>query len=73
MARESSAEVDDNVTATDVGPLKWMAPEQIRDRSFSQASDVYAFGVLHQNLARYSPPLRAVAVVVGRVVTPGGD
>jgi tRNA A-37 threonylcarbamoyl transferase component Bud32 len=29
-----------------VGPVRWMAPEAIRDRKYSSASDAFSFGVL---------------------------
>lgn len=32
-------------TKSDVGPLKWMAPECIRDKVYSVKSDTWAFGV----------------------------
>ena len=34
-----------SATYTNVGPLKWMAPEAISDFKFSQQSDVYSFGI----------------------------
>jgi len=39
-------ENESHTTKSDVGPIKWMAPECIRDRLYSFKSDVWAFGVL---------------------------
>lgn len=35
-----------NVTNSNVGPVRWMPPEALIARSYSKASDVYAFGVV---------------------------
>lgn len=31
---------------SDIGPVRWMAPESLRDKTYSPASDVYMFGVM---------------------------
>jgi serine/threonine protein kinase len=36
---------DDNRTKSDVGPLKWMAPEAIMESLYSTKTDVFAFGI----------------------------
>ena len=46
MARLVPAHVREAQTASLVGPIKWMAPEQIERRAYSKASDVFSFGVL---------------------------
>ncbi len=43
-------------TKQEVGPVRWMAPEQMEKHVYSQASDVFAFGVvLYEIWAREMP------------------
>jgi serine/threonine protein kinase len=44
LSRRAFGEVE-NQTKSDVGPLKWMAPEAIKNRVYSQRSDVWSYGV----------------------------
>jgi hypothetical protein len=51
MARDSAAGEGDAAayyqqTTTTTGPLKWMAPEQLKKRSVSYKADVYSYGIL---------------------------
>jgi hypothetical protein len=45
-------------TASDVGPVKWSAPEAIRRRRYSEASDVFSFGVLLYEMVAQGAPWR---------------
>ncbi|PRP76206.1 flagellin-sensitive 2 [Planoprotostelium fungivorum] len=43
----SRQQVDDvQTTATMIGPIRWMAPEAIRERKYSNKTDVFSFGIL---------------------------
>jgi serine/threonine protein kinase len=62
MARDMSGVAEQQTTAH-IGPLRWMAPEQIARLAYSQASDVFAFGVLLYEIFAREQPWRGVANV----------
>ena len=45
MSRINLSEEDANKTNSNVGPIRWMAPECIKFRKYSFKSDVWAFGI----------------------------
>ena len=56
MAREMDDEEYTNRTMNPVGPLKWMAPEQMHQCAYSKASDVFSFGVVLYEMFHRQPP-----------------
>jgi serine/threonine-protein kinase CTR1 len=46
FARLKAAHQSRGQTAAGLGPIKWMAPEALRMGTYSEASDVFAFGVV---------------------------
>jgi len=45
-----------NFTKTDVGPLKWMAPEAIKNQSYSIKTDMYSLGVTFTEILNREDP-----------------
>jgi len=66
------AEADENKTKSDVGPIKWMSPESIKDKVYSDKSDVWSFGVtLWEVLTRKNPyPQMDLITVATKVCFP---
>jgi len=70
MSRVLVDKNQENVTKSDVGPLKWMAPECIVDQKYSPKSDSYAWGItVIEMLTRKEPYPGIDAVNVAIKVT----
>jgi len=68
MSRVLSDVNHGDVTKSDVGPLKWMAPECISEKKYSPKSDTYAFSItLIEMLSRGEPypNVGALGVAIG--------
>ena len=73
MARELESVYSgvEQQTAASVGPIRWMAPEQLTRLAYSRASDVFAFGVLLYEIWARAAPWAGLANVnvITQVVT----
>jgi len=49
-----------NVTMTTVGPLRWMSPESLADREYSEKSDVWSYGIVLWEMLSRQPPYPGV-------------
>ncbi|PRP74687.1 protein kinase, TKL group [Planoprotostelium fungivorum] len=73
MSREHKDDETSGKTKTKVGPLKWMAPESLRNMEYSKKSDVYSYGVTCWEILTGEEPyadLDSVQVAI-RVTTKG--
>ncbi len=48
--------MDTGTTKTDIGPVRWMAPESLKNRSYSKNSDVWSFGILVYEISARQEP-----------------
>jgi len=56
LSRKIEQNKDHHTTATNMGPIKWMAPESLTKRIFSPASDAWSFAVtIYEILMREEP------------------
>jgi serine/threonine protein kinase len=46
MSRVLEDKQGEQTTANNVGPIRWMAPEAIRSKKYSAASDCFSFAIL---------------------------
>lgn len=56
LSRVLSPDQEEQNTKSEVGPLKWMAPESISKRVFSKKSDAWMFGVVCYELVSHQLP-----------------
>jgi serine/threonine protein kinase len=77
MSRSLDADDDarsglEMVTTNKVGPIAWMAPEQLSRGAYSKASDVFSIGVLLFEVYAKNPPWRGVPLINVAVNVMGG-
>ncbi|PRP82637.1 putative leucine-rich repeat receptor-like protein kinase [Planoprotostelium fungivorum] len=56
LSREQGNTDGASQTQSTIGPVKWMAPEAIRDRFYSTKSDVFSFGVVIWEILEIKEP-----------------
>jgi len=73
MARLKESNEDASKTQSVVGPLKWMAPESLRNQQYSRKSDVFSYGVLLYEIVTQADPWPSMNPVAATVQILNGE
>jgi tRNA A-37 threonylcarbamoyl transferase component Bud32 len=69
MSRLVGSETGKGTTTSELGPIRWMAPEAIRSKEYSTKSDVWSLGVLVYEILTESEPHASLdPIEVGRQI-----
>lgn len=49
-------DIDTGATKSNIGPLRWMAPESIKDRKYSRQTDIWMLGILIYEIIAEAEP-----------------
>jgi predicted Ser/Thr protein kinase/uncharacterized protein YkvS len=63
MSRVLQREDEEGQTKTNIGPIRWMAPESISKRKYSKKSDVWSFGIVVWEIVAQREPHSDIEIV----------
>eukprot|EP00029_Vermamoeba_vermiformis_P010127 TRINITY_DN526_c0_g2_i7.p1 TRINITY_DN526_c0_g2~~TRINITY_DN526_c0_g2_i7.p1 ORF type:complete len:1042 (-),score=152.68 TRINITY_DN526_c0_g2_i7:28-3153(-) len=73
MSRLVDEQKQHGTTKSELGPIRWMSPESLKNKEYSAKSDVWSFGiVMFEIVAREEPHANADPIEIGRLIRDSG-
>jgi predicted Ser/Thr protein kinase len=73
MSRLIDEQQQRGTTKSELGPIRWMAPEALKEKQYSAKSDAWSFGILmFEVIAQQEPHLNEDPITVGRSIRDEG-
>jgi predicted Ser/Thr protein kinase len=74
MSRFLAEEKQHGTTKSELGPIRWMSPESLRIKEYSNKSDIWSFGILmYEVIAQHEPHADVDPIEIGRLIRDNGQ
>jgi serine/threonine protein kinase len=64
MSRIIESTMKEGTTKTNIGPIRWMAPESLKNKKYSTKSDVWTFGIVLSEILNREEPHKGTEDVI---------
>jgi predicted Ser/Thr protein kinase len=64
MSRIIESTMKEGTTKTNIGPIRWMAPESLKNKKYSTKSDVWTFGIVLSEILNREEPHKGTVDVI---------
>jgi predicted Ser/Thr protein kinase len=73
MSRLLEDDKQRGTTKSELGPIRWMAPESLKNKEYSNKSDIWSFGILtYEIIAQIEPHADTDPIEIGRLIRDNG-